>query len=189
MTESNSQSLTARLEALLFIHGEPMAFKKLASLTGASVSDVEAAVAALQMHYESDERGITLVKAGDTVGLVTKSDFSGFLQSFIKEEFEENLSPASLETLTLIAYLGPIPRSRVDFYRGVNSSFTVRSLLLRGLIERIPEPDRNGHFLYQPSFELLKYLGVRTAAELPGYADFKNELEKQAENPNPNPES
>jgi len=101
------------------------------------------------------------------------------LENFIKEEFKENLSPASLETLSIIVYLGPLSRAEIDYYRGVNSSFILRSLLIRGLIERYSDPKRANVYLYVSSFDLLKYLGVSKKEDLPDYGKFKEMMLKQ----------
>lgn len=173
--------LSARLEAILFVYGEPVTVKKLAATLKSSENEVQDAVLALSHHYASLEHGITLLRNGDVVGLITKSHLQKDVRSFIKDEFDENLSPASLETLTLVAYLGPVHRNRIEFYRGVNSNFTLRSLLLRGLVERLPDPARNGSFMYRASFELLKHLGLQDVRDLPGYAKFSEELARQPE--------
>ena len=65
-------------------------------------------------------------------------------KSFVKEELTEDLTPASLETLSIVAYLGPISRVRIEYLRGVNSSVILRSLMIRGLIERFADPEHPG---------------------------------------------
>jgi len=95
------------------------------------------------------------------------------MEEFIKDEFREDLTPASLETLSLISYLGPVSRAQIDYYRGVNSSFILRSLLMRGLVERYNDPQRANVYLYQASFDLLKYLGISRVEDLPEYEKFR----------------
>ena len=96
----------------------------------------------------------------------------------MKDELKGDLSPASLETLAIIAYFGPVPRSRIDFLRGVNSSFTLRNLLIRGLVDRAPNPSRPNQFLYAASFETLRHLGVSSREELPEFSAIHEKLEK-----------
>jgi len=72
----------------------------------------------------------------------------------------------------LIAYLGPISRAQIDYFRGVNSSFILRNLLMRGLIERVSESaDRS--YSYQISFDLLKHLGISKIEDLPDYLKYR----------------
>jgi segregation and condensation protein B len=112
------------------------------------------------------------------VQLVTKPEHHELVSQFLKEEMTEELTPASLETLAIIAYMGPVPRAKIDYLRGVNSLFTLRSLRLRGLIERISDPENSNGFLYQASFDLLKHLGVPKEAQLPEYEKFHALLER-----------
>lgn len=168
------RNLSAAVEALLFVYGEPMKIKRIANILKVEENAVEEALKELESGYLAENRGLKLIFNSRQVQLATKPDFAGILENFIKEEFKENLTPASLETLSLIAYLGPISRVQIDCHRGVNSSFILRNLLIRGLIERFPNPQKNAVYLYQPSFDLLKYLGLSKTEELPEYDKFKN---------------
>jgi len=196
--EIENKNLSAAIEAILFVYGEPMEIKKIAKLLKTDEAAVKEALKNLEQEYLSENRGLKMVFSGDKVQLATKPDFASFLENFVKEEFKESLTPASLETLSLIAYLGPISRAQIDYYRGVNSTFILRSLLIRGLVERYPNPPKEnvyphtkrgfepsaqnitynprygvGVYLYEPSFDLLKYLGISKVEELPEYEKFK----------------
>jgi segregation and condensation protein B len=86
---------------------------------------------------------------------------------------KEDLSPASLETLAIVAYKGPINRIEIDNIRGVNSSFILRSLLIRGLIDRQIDAHRANAYSYKPSFDLIRKLGIDSLEQLPDYEKFK----------------
>ncbi|MEY4731740.1 MAG: hypothetical protein RL681_686 [Candidatus Parcubacteria bacterium] len=169
---------TAELEALLFVHGEPLAFTKIGKLLGTDEAGARGLVAEYEKRLASADRGLSVVTSEDRVQLTTKPVFSRILESFIKAELSEELSPASLETLAIVGYFGPISRARIDYQRGVNSQFILRSLLLRGLVERSPDPHRPNAYLYSPSFEMLKYIGVQQQSDLPEYAKFRSLLER-----------
>lgn len=171
-------SLMPQLEALLFIYGEPMEFKKIAKTLKATEEEVKGAADLLAEALRGDQRGLFLVRDKEKIQLTTKPDFSSLLETVIKEELNENLTPAALETLSIIAYAGPLTRAELEYIRGVNSTFTVRNLLIRGLIERAPDPKRGNVFLYSPSLEFLKHLGVAQAGDLPEHAKFKALIEK-----------
>ena len=160
-------NLTAALEALLFSYGDPMDIDKIVKLLNVKPEDVKNSLENLQKDLENENRGLSLIFQNDKVQLATKPEFSGFLEEFIKEEFKENLTPAALETLSLIAYFGPVTRAKVDYFRGVNSSFTIRNLMMRGLIERV-----EGSYQYQASIDLIKHLGLSKIEELPEYEKF-----------------
>lgn len=173
MEDSKNQNITAAIEAVLFAYGEPLGIKKIAKLLKTSEEKVKGGLDELAKDLEQENRGLKLVLNGSEVQLATKPEFISFLENFIKEEFKENLTPASLETLSLIAYFGPISRAQIDYYRGVNSSFILRSLLLRGLVDRRPDPQKSNVYLYETSFDLLKYLGISKVEELPEYEKFR----------------
>jgi segregation and condensation protein B len=76
--------------------------------------------------------------------------------------------------LSIISYAGPITRADIEYIRGVNSSFTVRSLLMRGLIEREVDPKRANAYIYSASFDLLRHLGLSNNEDLPEYQKYKD---------------
>ena len=179
----------AELEALLFIHGEPISFAKIGTVLKIDVEECEALVAEMKKTLENDERGLQLVvgsagagsgaagaSASKKVQLATKPEFNAILESFVREELSEDLTPASLEALSIIAYLGPITRAKLEFLRGVNSLVILRSLMIRGLVERLPDPEHPTSFLYQPTFDLMKQLGLQSKEDLPDFAKFQDLL-------------
>jgi segregation and condensation protein B len=168
-------TLTAALEALLFVHGDPLEVTKIASVLRADPQDVEQAITILAGHLEHGERGLMLMRHESKIQLATKPAFSSLVEHLVKDEFEEKLTPAALETLSLIAYLGPISRSRVDYLRGVNSSYSVRNLLMRGLVEKTADPQAPHIAAYRVSFDLLKHLGIASIEDLPDYRKYKEQ--------------
>ena len=172
------EKLLAELEAILFIHGEALTIKKLAQITGAPEVEIKPALDQLVEKYSAAYRGLKLIFSGDRVQLATKPEFSKLLEKLLKEELNEALTPATLETLAIIAYAGPIARSLIDYVRGVNSTFILRTLLLRGLIERTIDPIKANVYLYRPSFDCIKYLGVSKVEDLPEYQRFREVIEK-----------
>ncbi len=174
----NLDKKIAELEALLFIHGEPLSVKKIAPILELKIEEAKEVVEELKKRLESDERGLALVSDEERVQLTTKPQFGKILEKFIKEELSEDLTPASLEALAIVVYFAPISRSRLEYLRGVNSIFILRSLLLRGLVERYPDPARPNAFLYKPTFDLLKHLGLKNREELPEFGKFQDLLKR-----------
>src|ERR1700722_18891717 len=178
----------AGLEALLFIHGEPITQKKIESVLKIDAETCEAIIAELKKRLDADDRGLQLVVGGGSSGaggsasdsssrkvqLATKPEFNVILENFVREELSEDLTPASLEALSIIAYLGPISRARLEYLRGVNSLVILRSLMIRGLIERIPDPAHANGFVYQPTFDLMKQLGLQSKEDLPEFSKFQD---------------
>lgn len=157
------------LESLLFIAGEPIAIKKLAKHAGALESETKEALLELAAFYET-RRGLRLLTKDDAVELVTHPDNAEFVDAFVKSGMEEGLSDATSETLSIVAYKGPITRAAIDDIRGVNSQYTLRTLLVRGLVERLPHPEDARTYLYRISFDFLKKLGLGSVSDL---ADFE----------------
>ena len=166
------KSLIAKVEAVLFVHGEPLKVKRLASLTGASEAQVEKALEDLKNSLSDENRGLDLVKSKDEVQLVTTAELTNIVEKLTKEELDTKLTPAALETLSIIAYLGPCTRALIDFIRGVNSAFMLRSLMVRGLVERREDKQKTGGYIYQITFDFLKHMGVSSPEELPEYEKY-----------------
>src|SRR5512140_1628561 len=163
----------AGLEALLFIHGEPLSLDKIATLMKLDREQTAGLVAEYEKKLAGADRGLAVVSSHDRIQLVTKPSFGNLIETFVKAELSEDLTRASLETLAIIAYFGPSSRMRIDYQRGVNSQFILRSLLLRGLVDRYPDPRHMNSYLYIPSFDMLKFIGVSKQAELPNYEKFQ----------------
>ncbi len=178
----NLESKIAELEALLFIHGEPLTFKKIQAVLDIKPAELDDLIGEFKKQLDSESRGLSLLSDTEKIQLVTKPQFGKILEKFVKEELSEDLSPASLETLAIVSYFAPISRAKIEYLRGVNSSFILRSLLLRGLVERYPDPDRMNAFLYRLTFDLLKHFGVGKQESLPDYEKYKDLLKKFEEN-------
>ena len=177
---------SGQLEALLYIYGDPIDLKRAAKMLGASVEEVGQAAAALRQELAAENRGLTLLEHEGSLQLTTKSQFGSLLQTILKTELNEALSPASLETLSIVTYAGPVSRAEIDYIRGVNSSFTIRALLLRGLIGRDADPARANAYVYKPTVELLQHLGVSRVEDLPEFERFRT-LVVSIKNPAPAP--
>jgi len=130
----------------------------------------------LKRRLKDPARGLELVADREKVQLATKPEWNSILESFVKEELTEDLSPASLETLSIVSYLGPISRTRIEYLRGVNSSVILRSLMIRGLIERFPDPEHPAGFLYRLTFDAMKHLGIQQKEDLPEFSKFQELL-------------
>ena len=173
--------MEAKLEALLFIYGEPMTYKKIAKTLGIKEDKVCEVAAALAKSLTAEGRGLFIVETPDKLQLTTKPEFGKLLEDILKEEVSATLTPAALETLSIVTYAGPLSRAEIEYIRGVNSTFTLRNLLIRGLIDRVTDPKRSNAYLYKPSFDLLKFVGVANVIDLPNYQKFNDLIKKLRE--------
>lgn len=169
-----------KIEAILFLNGEAMTIKQIVKILEKKEEEIVLAINSLQNNLS--ERGIRLIKKDDSVMLVTAPEASDVTQKLIKEEFNSELTKVALETLSIIIYRGPTTRADIDYIRGVNSSFILRNLLIKGLIEKEVNPKDSRSFIYKPSFQLLQYLGVQSLNELPEYGNFNKKIENFIEN-------
>ncbi len=164
----------ATLEAILFAAGEPMSKKRLAGFMGVSGGQFDTALAALREALQG--RGLALIETMDEVELRTVPEASEAIKKLRESELSRDLGKASLETLALVLYQGTATRSQIDWVRGVNSSAALRALLLRGLVERIEDPNDRRRARYKPTVDALAHLGVSRLEDLPRYAEFSRAL-------------
>ncbi|TAL49050.1 SMC-Scp complex subunit ScpB [Patescibacteria group bacterium] len=167
--------LDVQIEAVLFSRSEPVSVRKLAELCLVSESEVEEALATLRNRLTGSGLGLVMHKGEVLLG--TAPEASALIEKITKEELSRELGRAALETLAIVLYHSPVTKREIDYIRGVNSSFILRHLLIRGLIERQEERGVRG-YLYNPSLDLLSYLGVGGVNELPEYETVEKELEK-----------
>jgi segregation and condensation protein B len=165
--ESTSLS---KLEALLFISGEPVALIRLQELLAITETDLKTAVALLKERYAANsDGGLMLIEHAGKVEMATKKELTTLVEAFTKSTLQDTLSKAALEVLSIIAYRNPIARSEIEAIRGVNCSYTIRALLIRGLIERQGNPEDARGYVYRPSFQFLEHLGLSRIEDLPDY--------------------
>ena len=172
--------LESKIEAILFFKGEPVSFKKLEGILKVSEKEIELAVSNIKINFTN--RGIVLLEKENEIMFGTASEFSSLIENFKKEELNKELSKASLETLSIILYKNGVSRPEIDYIRGVNSSFTLRALSVRGLVEKSLDPQNNRRHIYKPSFELMSYMGIKSIEELPDYAEVSNSINTAAKN-------
>lgn len=164
-------TLNSQIESLLFIANKPFTIKRLSHLLNASKEDITAALNDLVKKYEEHQHGITLMRDEEKVQLATTKEHAELIANFLKEEETKELTKPALETLTIIAYRGPVTKAEIEAIRGINCSLILRNLLIRGLVEEIPGKNIFDA-KYQITFEFMRWLGVRTASELPKYGEL-----------------
>ncbi|MEK7481719.1 MAG: SMC-Scp complex subunit ScpB [Patescibacteria group bacterium] len=166
-----SASLSAKIEGILFTATAPLSARQLAKLTGAKDAEIAAALTALEERYTDDASGLVVIHRGAEVILATKPELGELMRSFLKEQVSGELTRPQLETLTIIAYRGPVTKAELELIRGVICSLIVRNLLMRGLIDERQDAAMHTE-VYEPSFEFLRYLGVKSTAVLPQYEEL-----------------
>lgn len=166
---------SATLEALLFAQGGPMTTKQLLEVLKVEESLLKRAV--LELSSDLENRGLSLVQAGDTLELRTTAEAAPVIRTLRESELSRDLGKASLETLAIILYRGTATRTEIDWVRGVNSGAALRTLLLRGLIERTEDTADKRRARYHATVIALAHLGISTVEDLPRFAELRQEIE------------
>ncbi len=169
-----------QIEAILFWKGEPISRKKLGEILKVGQTEINDGIEKLKENLK--ERGIVLIEKENEIALGTAPEHSRLIEHLQKEELNKELSKASLETLSIVLYKNGANRAEIDYIRGVNSSFTLRALSVRGLIEKILDPKDARRYIYKPSFELLSYMGIKSIEELPDYGEVSDSIDIAAQN-------
>lgn len=170
-------SLAAAIEAILFYTAEPMSFRKLGVLTKTDAAAVREAAKILAERLLSSDAGVRLIEQDNEIALGTAPLASALIEEITKEEITKELSKAAVETLSIICYKGPLTRADIDYIRGVNSTFILRNLLVRGIVEKLENPRDARAALYGPTFAALEYMGVTKKEELPQFDEIQAQLE------------
>ncbi len=160
------------IEAVLFYKAAPQKTSSLKKLF--DVSDEDWVLAIEQLRSRLEFGAIRLVETATEISLSTAPELSEFIESLQKGELKGDIGKAGAETLAIILYKEPVSRAEIDRVRGVNSSFILRNLLVKGLIQR--EAAGNS-YQFRISPALLQHLGVAKKSELPRFSEFMNAID------------
>ncbi len=156
------------LESVLLISDKALKIKELSKKLEINKKEIKELITSLEEKFNQDDSGIHILINNDKIQFTTNPISEEIVKEFVKEELNSNLSDASMETLTIIAYRGPITKSELEQIRGVNCSIILKNLLIRNLIEKSLDKERMTE-TYTTSLEFLKYLGLNKTNELPDY--------------------
>jgi segregation and condensation protein B len=152
---------------ILFLSGEPVTIAYIARMCDMTPEDVTKMIPVLDAHLAS--LGLQTLVNKDEVSMVTLASQAPLVEKFWKDELRGDLTPAALQVLTLVAYLGNPTRQDISFIRGIQSNQSIRSLTVRGLVELQGE-------ICTLTGESLKHLGIKSIHELPDYVNLNKEL-------------
>lgn len=171
MSNGCQQSLMnhyARIEAILFACGEPVALAKLADILGISISACRQQIDELSVMNDDSQRGVALLVLDDCVQMVTKERYSNDVKQALAQNRNASITSAAMEVLSIIAYNQPVTRGFIEQVRGVNSNYIVNNLLEKGLIEEAGRMDLPGRPIsYRTTKLFLRSFGISSLAQLP----------------------
>lgn len=164
------------IEALIFAADDPIPsadiIKAVKEIDGSDIDindeDIEQTVDGLNTKYEQNGNAFTILKISHGYVFATRADHAKYIGFLSSEKTKRRLSQAALETLAIIAYKQPLTKPELEAIRGVNSDYTINTLLEKNLITIEGRADSVGRpLLYVTTDEFLKYFGLRNITDLP----------------------
>ncbi len=182
--------LVQHIESLIFTAESPIAFAEIRSCLQTSFDTkfkkppIQKAIDHLKEKYQQEEYSFELVEIGGGYQFLTKAAFHNTVGVYLKQTTKKRLSKAALETLSIIAYKQPVPKSEMEKIRGVSCDYSVQKLLEKELITIVGRADGPGKpLLYGTSEKFMDYFGLKDIEALPKPKDFKepdNEIGEKA---------
>ncbi|MBQ8202366.1 MAG: SMC-Scp complex subunit ScpB [Clostridia bacterium] len=161
-------NLAGRIEAILFVAGEPVRVEDLARALNVSVREVETELTRIRDEYDFGQRGFTLRRFGHQVQLATRALYSADVVHLLQPVQKQSLSQAAMETLAVVAYKQPVTRAEVEQIRGVKCDYSLQSLVNKELIMEVGRKEALGRpILYGTTENFLAHFGLSTLEDLP----------------------
>lgn len=160
--------LARTLEALLVVASQPLSIEELTAAAEDDAERVETAIGLLRERYSEGRSGIVLERVAGGFAFRASRDAAEACGRLVERPVQRSLSQAALETLAVVAYLGPATRPEIARIRGVSVDSTIGGLVERGLVaEAGRESGSGGAVRYRttPLFE--RVFGLETLSELP----------------------
>lgn len=159
-------TLPAAIEAILFSSNRPLKLRELQQVVDSDRLTLEGALEELRVSLA--DRGLMLQRHHDQVQLVTRPELAAYVRRALRPEVTGRLSPAAYETLAIIAYQQPVPKSKIEEIRGVNCDGVVANLELRALVTEVGRgPGPGQPKLYGTTIRFLQLLGLQSLRDLP----------------------
>ena len=169
-------TLSGRIEAILFVAGEPVRVEELAKALNVTVRQVENELAKLRDEYDFTQRGFTLKRFGHQVQLATRALYATDVVHLLQPVQKQSLTQAAMETLAVIAYKQPVTRAEVEQVRGVKCDYSVQSLMKKELIMEVGRKETLGRpILYGTTENFLAHFGLSTLDDLPPMPEIPTE--------------
>ena len=168
------------IESILFSAGRIVGSKELMAILELSQEDVDTIVQNMKAEFDEQRRGIEIIKVDDGYQMCSKKEYYEYIYPIFDNRAKPSLSPAAMETLSIIAYNPKITRAEIEQIRGVNSDGTIYKLLEYNLIEEVGRLDAPGRpTIYSTTKEFLKMFGISNLDELPELPRYKIDENEQ----------
>ena len=169
------QHLKGPMEAMLFAAGDPMTPERLSELLDIPIEHVQAMLRELQEDMEQPGRGLCLMQVASGYQICTKPELAAVVEKLAAHQ-DPKLSPAAMETLSIIAFKQPVTRQDVEYIRGVQSDGVINTLIERRLIKEVGRKETIGRpILFGTTDEFLGCFGLNSLEELPALPEAATE--------------
>lgn len=163
--------LARTLEALLVVASQPLSLADLVEATADDPDRVETALGLLAERFREGRSGIVLEQVAGGWAFRASREAADACARMFERPVERGLSPAAMETLAVIAYLGPCSRPEIARLRGVAADSVVAGLVERGLIAEAGRED-GGAVRYRTTALFERVFGLGSLSELPRLEDL-----------------
>jgi len=174
------EPLQQHIESLIFASEDPITIKEMKAVleevlgTPFRKNEIEEALGKLQELYARDDRALEIVEIAGGYQMLTKPAYHHTVGTYLKLTTRKRLSRAALETLAIVAYKQPVPKSELEKIRGVNCDYALQKLLEKELVSIVGRSEGPGRpLLYGTSQKFMDYFGLKGLEDLPRPKDFK----------------
>lgn len=164
------------VEAILFVSAAPVTSQQVVEALEAEVSPAEALalLEVLQARYESESAGLRVERVAEGFRLVSRPAHAAFVRNFLKAQNLRKLTPASVETLAIVAYKQPVTTAEVSAIRGTESGAVLKGLLDKKLIRIAGRRNVVGKpLLYGTTKDFLVHFGLNSLEDLPSFREIE----------------
>ncbi|MBX4204849.1 MAG: SMC-Scp complex subunit ScpB [Candidatus Doudnabacteria bacterium] len=161
--------------SILFVASKPVSIRELFETLNIEESEIKEAIASLVA--DNAHSGIVVLAHNDKLQLSSNPDNSFEVKKFLSLELREKLSDAAIETLAIILYKQPVSKAEIENIRGVNSQYTLRQLLIRGLIEKASSSNDKRVQNYKTTLEFMQHMGIKDVNDLPSFEELTKHIQ------------
>jgi len=177
------ENLERHIESLIFTSSEPILVREIKAALDKTFDQtfdrktINKTLEELINKYKDESFSYEIVAISGGYRFMTKASYHNTIANHIKIQNRKNLSKAAMETLSIIAYKQPIPKSEMEIIRGVSCDYSVQKLLEKELVKIIGRSEGPGRpLLYGTSEKFMDYFALRSIDDLPKLKEFDTEV-------------
>lgn len=175
-----SKNLEQHIESLIFASDQPIPLADIkkcleeAFETRLKKEELLEAIENLKNRYQTADFSFEIVELSGGYQFLTKGAFHETIGTYLRQTINRKLSKSALETLAIVAYKQPVPKSELEKIRGVSCDYAIQKLLEKELVDIKGRSDAPGRpLLYGTSERFMNYFGINSINDLPKIKDFK----------------